>query len=373
MSKKTDDKQNVVVVGGGFVGSLLARALSAKLDPARYTLILINERPYMIQLIAGARMIVSDTDRLEDTALIPYDKLFVNGNGQFYQGRVEQIDEAGSAVVLKNGERISYAALILATGSTWSGPLDFPEAGADVQAHIREWRDKVERAKDIFIVGGGAVGIEYAGEIRDIFPDKKITIIHSSDMLLNSTYPDKYRRDIARRCRAIGVKLVFGEYVDQFPAPGTVGLTTRRGTSYRSADLVIPAFGARPNTRFIASLGADALAESGCVKVHPTLEVQGHPGVFALGDIIEWHEQKQAAKGGAHVPIVVENVLSFLARRPLAKQYKGSIEMILIPLGKSGGSAYLDILWGITLGAWFARMVKGKDLFVPKSRKDRGL
>jgi len=35
--------------------------------------------------------------------------------------------------------------------------------------------------------------------------------------------------------------------------------------------------------------------------------------------------------------------------------------------------AYLDILWGIVLGAWFVRMVKGKDLLLPMGRKNAGL
>ena len=55
---------------------------------------------------------------------------------------------------------------------------------------------------------------------------------------------------------------------------------------------------------------------------------------IAAGDIIDWKEQKQAAKANTHVQVVSANVVSFLEGKPYKKKYKGSPEMILIPLGK---------------------------------------
>lgn len=94
------------------------------------------------------------------------------------------------------------------------------------------------------------------------------------------------------------------------------------------------AFGATPNTPFLKSLGDDVLNDSGRVKVNEFLEVAGHPGVFALGDIIDWKEEKQAAKIAGQSAVVIANLLSFLAGGPSKKAYKGSVEAIIIPLGK---------------------------------------
>ena len=96
----------------------------------------------------------------------------------------------------------------------------------------------------------------------------------------------------------------------------------------------MPAFGSKPATSFITSLGNDVVTAQGTVRVNEFLEVPGHSGVFAAGDIIDWEEQKQAAKAGAHAGIVVANVTAFLQGQELKKAYKGSPEMILIPLGK---------------------------------------
>ena len=111
----------------------------------------------------------------------------------------------------------------------------------------------------------------------------------------------------------------------------------------------VHAFGAKPNTEALASFG-DALTSRGFVRVNENLEVRGHPGVFAAGDIVDWEEQKQAMKAMAHASIVAANVVSFVQDKPLKKVYKGSPEMIIIPLGKvrvhcqmhtSGG----NVLW----------------------------
>lgn len=137
-----------------------------------------------------------------------------------------------------------------------------------------------------------------------------------------------------RRCNARRIELVFSELTDYIPQFGTVGLTTRSGMSIPTADLIVPTFGPRPNTAWIATLGPDVLDQRRLVRVKPTFEVVGHPGVFAVGDITDWNEQKQGMKYPLHAEICAPNVLSFLDGRPQTRTYKGSTEIILIPLGR---------------------------------------
>ncbi|KZT07513.1 FAD/NAD(P)-binding domain-containing protein [Laetiporus sulphureus 93-53] len=370
-------KSNVVIVGGGHAGAHLARSLSGTLDPSRYNLILVNERPFAIHLLAGARMTVTTEGNIDSLALIPYDKLFINGNGRLVVDRVTAIEETapgqGRVLVLQSGERLPYAVVVLACGFSWSGPLDFPYSHEDMRAHLANWRKRYARAQHVVLIGGGAVGIETAGELRDMYPDKKITIVQADTMLLNATYPEKYRREVERRVRARNIDCVFSELTDYVPEYAGIGLTTRSGMALPTADLIVPTFGPRPNTAWIASLGADVLDERGLVRIEPTFEVVGHPGVFAIGDITDCNEQKQAQKYPAHVAVAVPNIMSYLEGRPLTKTYKGSMEIILIPIGKNRGVAYYDLLWGVIVGDWFVRWLKGKDLFVKKTRRARGL
>jgi NADH dehydrogenase FAD-containing subunit len=84
----------------------------------------------------------------------------------------------------------------------------------------------------------------------------------------------------------------------------------------------------------VSSLGEDALNGHGFVKIKPTMQLLNHPSIFALGDIIDWTEQKQIAKLIWHVPVVVANVASFLNGVAPMKKYAGASEIIVITNGK---------------------------------------
>lgn len=105
----------------------------------------------------------------------------------------------------------------------------------------------------------------------------------------------------------------------------------------------------------MSSLGEDALNGSGYVKIQPTLQLLNHPSIFAVGDVMEWAEQKQAAKLRWHVPVAVANVLGFLDGVTLTKKYAGAPEMIVITNGKVSKKwrimgAYADVVVYRTAG-----------------------
>ncbi|KAJ7446462.1 FAD/NAD(P)-binding domain-containing protein [Mycena galericulata] len=358
----------IVIVGGSPAGgATVARTLASKLPTAKVTL--INALPYAISRPALPRMTVSGENDLVETALIPFDKLFTGSDGTFVEGTVEtiQADKKGGRVVLADGQQIPYDVLVLAPGSIWEGPLDFPHDSKAVNAFIDASRAQFKKAQKIVLVGGGAVGVEYAGEIKDIWPEKEVTIVHGDSGLVNSTYSASFRKGLEKALHARGVNIILDDYVDEIPAPGSATVKTRKGNVIE-ADLVIPTRGPRPNTEFVGkSLGADTLDEQNQIKVKPTLQLLQHPDIFALGDAINTVEQKQIMKANAHAGIIIANIIAYLSGKAL-KPYKGSPEMIIVTNGKQGGRAYLGILWGITLGNWFARMAKSKALFVPMAR-----
>lgn len=63
----TTPTKNVVVLGGGGAGVTVAQTLSKKLNHAQYNLVLIDMRPHMIWLPAGARMVVTHDEAFTDT------------------------------------------------------------------------------------------------------------------------------------------------------------------------------------------------------------------------------------------------------------------------------------------------------------------
>ena len=243
MSEAT--RKSIVVVGGGPAGAAITRILSSTINASTTSLTLVTARPFALHLPACIRLTTTSEGKLEDTVLIPFDSLLVNGNGTITIGRVTSIEtgeESTGSVVLSTGERIHYDFLVLAPGAEWEGPIAFPDDRAAVLEHIESWRRKFADANGIILAGGGAVGCgmlfsltlpwtyrlspisEYAGEIKDAYPQKKVTIVHSDSQLLNSTYPNKYRKEVEKSIVSRGVDIVFNDYVDNVE---TLPATTR--------------------------------------------------------------------------------------------------------------------------------------------------
>lgn len=367
--------KNIVVVGGGGAGAQIARTLSTKLDGAKYSLTLISPREYYLHLPGALRMLVSPDGKLEERVLVPYDKLLVNGNGTILRAAVTSIQKnpsgAGGTVTTDIGSDVPYDVLVLASGSLWEGGLDLPPLREDAVRFIGSYREKVKNSTGVAIVGGGPVGTELAGEIRDVYPDKKITIVHKEPHLLSAVYPDKFRIDVDNRWTQRQILLDLNDRIDHIPEYPASNVVTVNGQRVE-ADLVIPTRGGKPNTAYIASLGEDVLTADGHVKVDPTLQVSGVPGVFAAGDILDWKEVKQVAKYGGHVTTICTNIVSYLNGQPLGATYKSMFEAIFLTNGAGGGAAYMDILWGLCFGNWVTRLLKSADLFITKNMQSMG-
>ncbi|KAJ3711205.1 FAD/NAD(P)-binding domain-containing protein [Lentinula raphanica] len=371
-------KATVVVVGGGTGGVVVARSLSKSLDPQKHELILINKLPYRIILPASLRMLVSDKGKLEERILVPYDKLFINGNGTFIEGLVTQVnpkDNSNSgSLTLSDGKVVEYDVLVLATGSKWDGPTAFPDDAKSVDAHIAAWREEIAKANDILLVGGGAVGIELAGEIKDIWPDKKVTVLNRGAQLLNDTYTTKLRTGLQRQLEERGVKVILDDSLEDLPSESAspVEVRTAKGVSLKP-DLILRTWGARSNTSY---LPPSFLTANGTVKVLPTLQLPDHPNIFALGDMIEWDEQKTSAKAQmGHAPVVAKNVELYLKGADLSKEgkmYKGSMEMIMVSNGRKTGMGWMSAMGGVVFGPFLTSHIKSKDLLIGMGRSASG-
>ena len=87
------------------------------------------------------------------------------------------------------------------------------------------------------------------------------------------------------------------------------------GQQPTSADVVLWAIGrVRPNTAWLPD---DVLNDAGFVRVDPTLQVPGHDGVFAVGDVAATDALRSSARNRAD-KLLAANIRAHLAGKPLS-------------------------------------------------------
>ncbi|SPO01203.1 related to Amid-like NADH oxidoreductase [Cephalotrichum gorgonifer] len=313
--------KNILVIGGSYTGLALAKQLSTSL-PASFRVILIEPHSHFNHLFALPRFAVASGD--EHKAFIPYTSVFANATEPdkhlVVRARVQSLrpdhvtldrDWAGS-------NRIGFDYAVVATGTRLPAPGTIPSDEKPVGVeYLRSYQNRVKEARRIVIVGGGAIGVQMATDIKEIYPDKEVTLVHSREKLMPSFHP-KMDEILRSRLGELGVEVVTGsravmpkEDVGAGNKPETVELSLQNGRRI-PADLVIPATGQIPNNQFVE---LSQLSEKGFIKVRPTLQFQGeeYSRVFAAGDIADSGAQKAAKPGIAQAGVVTKNILSLIS------------------------------------------------------------
>lgn len=230
---------------------------------------------------------------------------------------------------------------------------------------MKAYRERVANAKNILIVGGGAVGLEMAGEIAEAYPPstgKKVTVIHNQSMVLNNAYTEKLRKPLQKQAEEMGVQFILNDSIeagDFLDSPQTI--TTKNGKKLEDVDLVISSTGGKVNTYVLEKLVPTLISRNG-VKVEPTFQLPGYKNIFVIGDLADLPEQKQAMKAPTHAGIAAKNVIAsidgktlsvsgltaplvhnliFADPDPPVQTYKAGPEMIVVVLGSTKGMGQL--------------------------------
>lgn len=73
---------------------------------------------------------------------------------------------------------------------------------------------QVTKSNKIVVIGGGPVGVELVGELATDFPDKKVTLMHNREQILDDRLSRKFVKRIQDGMKALKVETVLGERVD---------------------------------------------------------------------------------------------------------------------------------------------------------------
>lgn len=341
----------VVVVGGGYGGIAVAKALDEVADVT-----LVEPRETFVHNVAALRATVDP----EWT-----DKIFIRYDGLLTRGRVVR-DRAtrvsASEVQLASGVRLPADYIVLATGSSAPFPAKIDIPGRDdAVARLNRARDALLRSSRVLLLGAGAIGLEFAGEIKSAWPEKSVTLVEAGSDLLGGRFPAEFRAELRRQLDALGVRLLLRTSLRARPEPEAASVrpftvTTTEG-DVLAADLWFPCFGGEVRTDYLDAGLAAARQPDGRLAVTPQLRLTGQETVFAVGDVTALPELKQARAAGEHAEVVAANIRALIEGEPVRDEYRPAPDAMLLPLGPAGGAGYAPE-WGL-VGAEATAQYKG--------------
>jgi NADH dehydrogenase FAD-containing subunit len=350
-----ENKKHVVIAGGGLSGITLANLL----DP-KYDVTLIEKRTHHFFTIGSLRAAVNE--KWVDAVYIPYDKLLKNG--KIIHDEIVEISP--KEVKLKNSDKnLSFDFLVIALGSKFSAPIFASDSKDQAKESMLNNIKKLQSAKKILVVGGGPVGIEYTGEILQVFPDKEIILVHNKPTLLDPDVMNpKLSKKLMEKLQKRGVRVILDDEVakpETIPE-GTHTYTTAKGVEIE-ADLIYFCFGSAPANEPLKTHFQDKL-EQGRIKVNEFLQVEGYSNIFAIGDIMNVKEMKLGFNTRKHASVVANNIEALVkGQKSKMKKYIPKPFGMVVPIGPNDGATQLP--FGV-IGGKLTKMLKSKHLFVPQ-------
>jgi len=304
MAAGTNNRQRIVILGAGFAGLRLARALNG----TKYEVFLIDKhnyhqfQPLMYQVA---------TARLEPSSIsFPLRKVFQHSkNVNIRITEVSRIDTDARIVYTPIGD-IAYDKLVIAMGCTTnyfgniriqsnSFPMkSVPQAMALRNRILKTFEDTIVAGPDelqsllnFVIVGGGPTGVELAGAMAEMkkyilpkdypgvdFSRFTIYLLEGSPHTLNAM-SEASKTKSRQFLESLGVIVKTGTVVEDYD--GTI--VKLRGGETITARNLIWAAGVTANT--LQGIPAASITRGGRLITNRYFEVQGLSGVYAIGDI----------------------------------------------------------------------------------------
>ena len=312
--------KKVVIIGGGFAGSTVARKLEKGFDVT-----LIDTKDYFEFTPSVLRTIV-EPEHIK--------KIQVLHSHYLHKAHIvkdDVMDVSDKKVKTLTGKSFEYDYLVIASGSSYNTPIKEKDLVIAARAtELRNYAQKLKKAEKVLVIGGGVVGVELAAEIIEKYPNKRVTLVHSRDELLGRS--PKKARDYALNFLKDKIEIVFNEKVK-----GNKGkiYSTNSGKEIE-ADLAFLCTGITPNFEHLEGVCSGQLDDKKYICVNPFLQVVGHRDVFSAGDITNIKEEKLAQSAQKQAIVVVENIKALEEGKDLEK-YVVKKKVMIISLGKNDG------------------------------------
>ncbi|ODN84409.1 hypothetical protein L202_00364 [Cryptococcus amylolentus CBS 6039] len=404
--------KNIVIIGASIAGHSLVNDLYPYLS-SEYRILLVDALDFAFWPIAAIRAATAPGWENKLTVPLTDDRVFPAGSQHRVIAPNKLVECKEASVVLEHpfegSNEIPFWRCVIATGAKQQAPLvpDLSSTEEEYKQLLRQYQRDLKEVKDVVIIGGGAVGIEYAGDIRCINEKANITIVHPRSGLLEPTplnpipastttiptyssppVDPRLSKNLAALCRKLNIELILedrvvipkdGEVVGAGKWEGkygkqegvkVVGLASGKQVK---ADWVIMAAGTQPNSWMVANKDEGAL-DGKLIRVDEYLKVisTNEKSIFngqyyAIGDVCSAPGFKAARGAGLAGSNAAVNLIAEIKNKSRTKFSPGIIGLG-IPVGhhEAAGMAALPWIGNVMLGGALIRMLRGEDMLISK-------
>ena len=358
--------KTIVVLGAGPAALPVIRQTMRKLvlSSSDYKMVVVAPNTHMLWPVAMPRVVVPGQLSL-DKAMGPIDVDFKEYPADKFEhllGTASTLDPNGKTVTVglsAGGERsVSYDYLVVATGSSARDDMPWKvlESTEKTRERLSKLHSDVKRASKIVVVGGGVTGVETAGEYGFEYSkngSKEVYFVYSGELPFSSDIIDSARKTAKTQLENLNVKLIPNSTVTKVTTQGddtVLEITGKDGkVTSLTAGAYVPATGMTPNSSFAP---ASMLDSRGYIKQTKTLQAEGHPDIFVLGDVgtLEINRVVMADAQGAHL---LKALPEHIQRGTAIPEYQlDTKNAYLITVGRSKGTGQMGTWKLPSIMAW---------------------
>ncbi|MFW6099818.1 MAG: NAD(P)/FAD-dependent oxidoreductase [Bacteroidota bacterium] len=275
-------KKKIVLIGGGPSGVTAAITARRYYPDAEITLIRKEEKalvPCGIPYIFG-------TLESAEKNLIP-DQLLKNNNINLVIDEASSVDRESKTVTTVDTGHYYYNKLILAIGSS---PLIPSIPGVDLNnvyavrkdlEYLKDLSKKLDESKDVVIIGGGFIGLEFADEFMKR-GNVNVTIIELLPHCLLLVCDEDICRRVENKLEERGINIMVGKKAKALLGECQVESIQLESDEKIKADTVILGIGVKPNVQLALDCGLKADEKEG-IEVDDFMRTSDE-NIFAIGD-----------------------------------------------------------------------------------------
>jgi NADPH-dependent 2,4-dienoyl-CoA reductase/sulfur reductase-like enzyme len=279
-------KADAVVIGGSAAGPVAG--ISCRRRYGDKSVILIRKEKQV--LVPCGIPYIFGTLGSPEKNLIP-DALLQNNDIELVEGEAMEVNREKKVVSLSNGNTVSYDKLIFATGSS---PVVLPIPGIEKgnvftarkdAAYLKNMLDALNDAKEVVIIGGGFIGVEFADECKK-GRNCNVTIVEMLPHCLQLALDDEFCSEAEGVLRDRGIKLLVDSKVEAILGDNQVSGVRLSGGQELKADIVIVGVGVAPNNELAKRAGLE-IGPGKAIAVDRYMRTTADADAFACGDCAE--------------------------------------------------------------------------------------